>query len=428
MNTFKLIVLFVLASAFEVDAQLTLETCRQKARDHYPLTRQYGLIEQTAQFTVDAANKGYLPQVSVSVRASYQSDVTAIPESLSQILSQMTGREVTFPTLSRDQYQLVVEANQLIWDGGAIAVQNKITSSGSEVEKQKLEVDLYALNERVDQLFFGILLIDEQLLQTQTLKSDLQTSYNRLKACYDNGVANLSDLDVIKVEQINVVQRETEMKSNRQAFWTMLSTLIGLPSGEIIPLLKPEIPSAFSENQINRPELNLFEAQNNWYDSQKSLIGVANRPRIGAYLQGGYGQPGLNMFSTGFSPYYLCGIRLSWSLSGLYTQKNNLGKLAVGKQQVDLQKETFLFNTQLKINQQTAEIQKLRTLINNDTDIICLRTSIKQVAASKVENGTLTATDLVREINAEDQARRLKSLHETQLLMAIFNLKNTTNN
>jgi len=177
-----------------------------------------------------------------------------------------------------------------------------------------------------------------------------------------------------------------------------------------------------------RPELMLFDAQNKLYDSQKMLINAGNMPRIGAFIQGGYGQPGLNMFADGFSPFYIGGLRLSWALSGFYSQKNNIAKLELGKNAVDVQRETFLFNTNMKVNQQKTEIEKLQSLMVNDEEIIQLRTRIKTAALAKVENGTLTSTDLVRELNAETQAKLSKSLHEIQLLMAIYNLKNTVNN
>ena len=429
MRTLILVFLFAFTFQNRVEAQLTLSDCHEKARANYPLVQQFGLIEHTVQYNISNANKAYLPQIALSARASYQSDVTQIPESLGQILSQMTGREVTFPTLSRDQYQAVAEVSQLIWDGGVVSAQKELALAGSVIEMQKLEVDLFALNERINQLFFGVLLLEEQLKQTEILKSELLVNSDRIKACIQNGVANQTDLDVIKVEQLHAAQRETEIKSTRNAYLIMLSAFTGIVINESTTLVKPEINrEVLKQTTINRPELILFDSQLQLYDTQKLLLNAGTRPKIGAFVQGGYGQPGLNMFSDGFSPYYIGGIRFSWNLSGFYSQKNNINKLNIDKTMVDVQRETFLFNTNLKIQQQHEEISKLQNLIYNDDEIIHLREKIKNAATAKVENGTLTATDLVREINAENQARNLKSLHEMQLLMAIFNLKNTINN
>lgn len=429
MKTIIQLIIVMLVIPLFSQAQLTLETCRLKARENYPLVKQFGLIEQTGQYNINNARKGYLPQISVSAKASYQSDVTQIPESLEKMLSQMAGREVAFAKLSRDQYQAVIEANQLIWDGGVISAQNKITQTGAEIDRQKLEVELFTLNERINQLFFGVLLLEEQLKQTELLKYELQTNYNKLKAGIQNGVANQTDLDVLKVEQLNVLQRETELKSTHVAYITMLSAFTGMEIDENTSLEKPQFDfSVLNKTSNKRPELELFDAQYTLFENQKLLLNAANRPRIGAFIQGGYGQPGLNMFADGFSPFYIGGIRLSWALNGFYSQKNNVAKLELGKNAVDVQRETFLFNTNLKVTQQTSEIEKLKAIMANDEEIIQLRMQIKNAALAKVENGTLSTTDLVRELNAENQARLSKSLHEIQLLMAIYNLKNTVNN
>nr|MBP6661878.1 TolC family protein [Paludibacter sp.] len=376
--------------------------------------------EQTAQYNISNANKGYLPQLTLSAKGTYQSQVTKLP---------ITIPNVTIPGLSKDQYQAVVEANQVIWDGGAISAQKKITNANAEVEKQKLEVDLYALNERINQLYFGILLLKEQLRQNDILQNELQTNYNRVASYKQNGVANQSDLDALKVEQINAQQRGTELHITQKSYFIMLSALTGLTIDTKTELIKPEINLASLNTTVNhRPEIGLFDAQNKLFENQKELLNAGNRPKIGAFVQGGYGKPGLNMLTNAFSDFYIGGIRLSWNLSGFYTQKNNLNKIEVSKKAMDVQKETFLFNSDLKTKQQQTEIEKLKSTLANDDEIIRLRGNIKKSATTKVDNGTLTITDLIREINAEDQAKQLKSLHEIQLIMNVYQLKNNINN
>ena len=402
---------------------LTIENCQEKAKANYPLVKQYGLIEQTARYNISNANKGNLPQLSLSAKATYQSAVTSIPA----VLGQKLG--ITLPSLAKDQYQAVLEASQIIWDGGVISSQNKITNAGTEVEKQKLEVDLFALKDRVNQLFFGILLLSEQLKQNDILNNDLLTNYDRLVAYKQNGIANQSDIDAIRVEQLNANQREDDLKSTRKTYCMMLTTLTGLDINDQSEFIKPFTDISILKDTTNhRPELNLFEAQNKLYESQKSLLSAGNLPKLGAFVQGGYGQPGLNMFTIGFSPFYIGGLRLSWNISGLYTQKNNITKLDLSKKTVDIQKETFLFNNRLVTKQQQAEIEKLRSTINNDNEIISLRQNIKKSTSAKLENGTATTSDLIRDINAENQALLLKSLHDIQLLLTVYQLKNNINN
>jgi len=426
-------ILFILLSVtcqLGLNAQsLTVETCQEKAKANYPLVKQYGLIEQTAKYNISNANKGFLPQLTLSAKATYQSDVTEIPSSLGTVLSALTHQPFSFPSLPKDQYQAVLEASQVIWDGGIISSQNKITKVGVEIEKQKLEVDLYTLKDRVNQLFFGILLLNEQFQQNEILKKDLQTNYDRLNAYKENGVAQQSDVDAIKVEQLNANQRTSDLNNTRKTYSILLSALTGLDINDKTELKKPQVDlTILKDSIVRRPEIGLFDAQNRLYDNQKNLVLSGNLPKIGAFVQGGYGQPGLNMFAGGFSPFYIGGVRLSWNISGFYTQKDNLNKLDISKKNVDIQKETFLFNNNLVTKQQQNEITKLQSTISNDDEIIRLRQNIKKSTTAKLENGTTTVSDLIRDVNAENQALQLKSLHEIQLLMNVYQLKNNTNN
>ncbi|MBP7507334.1 MAG: TolC family protein [Prolixibacteraceae bacterium] len=429
MKAVPLIFFILFVMSYKANSQISIEDCQEKARLNYPLIRQYGLIDENEKLAISNANKGYLPQVTVSAKATYQSDVTVIPSSLGQILSQMTGREVTFPELSKDQYQAVLEINQLIWDGGIISANKKISNVDAEVSGRKLEVDLYALKERISQLFFGILIIDSQLKQNDLFKEELEKNSEKVNALIRNGIASQAELDIIKVEQINSLQREIELKSTGKAFMNMLAAFTGMKIDESTIFVTPDLSDPdFGNLIIKRPELYLFESQNKLIDIQKSLLYASNYPKVGLFLQGGYGQPGLNMFSEGFHPYYIGGVRFSWNLNGFYNQKNNLGKLENSKRNLDIQKEIFLFNVKQKITQQEEEIKKLKSVVVNDYEIVKLRENIKNISSAKLENGTLTVTDLVREINAENQARLLKSIHEIQLVMSIYNLKNNINN
>jgi outer membrane protein TolC len=400
-------------------AQLTIESCQQKARDNYPLIKQFGLIEQTRNFNLENAAKGYLPQISVSGKVTYQSDVTEIPTSI-------PGQQID--GLTRDQYQAVAEISQVIWDGGVIRSQNKLTEASAEVEKQTLEVDLYTLKERVNQLFFGILLIKEQLKQNDLLQKELQTAYERVSAFIKNGVANEADLDVIRVEQLKVKQQRIGLTASGKSYREMLSALIKEPVSDETLLARTGkiLPAADLVN--NRPELLLFNARRNLMESQKNTLNAVNKPKLGAFLQGGYGKPGLNMLKNEFSPFYIGGIRLSWNFGGYYTFKNNLAKIGINQQSVDAQRETFLFNNNLVSVQQKNEISRVLEIITQDDEIIRLRTNIKHSSEAKVANGTLSVSDLVREINAENLAMQEKSIHEIQLMLLVSNLRNTLNN
>ncbi|MBP8945688.1 MAG: TolC family protein, partial [Paludibacteraceae bacterium] len=367
---------------------LRLDTCQKKAKENYPLLKQYGLIEKTADYNLSNANKAYLPQVSLLAKATYQSDVTAIPENLGQVLTQLSGQPVSFPVLSKDQYQAALEVNQLVWDGGVVNAQKKMIKASSEAEKQKLEVDLYALNDRINNLFFGIMLIKEQLNVNRILQDELARNYQRMQSYLKNGLIQQADLDAVKVEQINAAQQETDLKSILKSYCQMLSVFTGLQVNENTELEKPLLPVVNENIQNKRPELSLFDSQKNVLESQKKTIVAGNLPKIGLFIQGGYGRPGFDFFNNDFTSFYIGGVRLSWNISGFYTQKNELKKIETGQKNVDIMKETFLFNTNLLTTQQLNEIDKLRSTLKNDEEIILLRNNIKKAAEAKFQNGT----------------------------------------
>jgi len=407
--------------------RLTLDSCQSKARSRYPLTQQYGLIEKTTDVTLSNASKAYLPQLSVSAKATYQSDVTQIPSELGDILSSVSGRPVHFSALSQDQYQAVVEISQLIWDGGAINAQKKSALAASEADQRQVDVSLYTLKDRINNLFFGVLLMEEQQKQLTLLKEELATNLQRAEALKNNGVAMPTDLDMIRVEQLNVEQRELEVASARKSYLQVLSAFIGIPYSSGMSLEKPVLPQLVDAPTSNRPEMRLFDAQINLMESQQDALKAANRPKIGLFAQGGYGRPGLNMFINSFSPFAIGGIKLSWQLGGLYTLKNNRQKISLNQEQVTVQRETFLFNNKLQDTQQLNEIEQLRETLKNDDELIRLRSGIKKSAEAKWSNGTLTTSDLMREVTAENLARQTKSLHEIQLYLATYQLMATTN-
>lgn len=414
------ITLIIILGAFllPVSAQVTIDNCQSKARENYPLIRRYDLISHSKEYTLSNAGKAYLPQLSLTAKASYQSDVTRLP-------IEVPGIDV--PSLSKDQYNAYLELNQAIWDGGVVRSQRKIANVNAEVEEQQLNVDIYALEDRVNQLFFGILLLNEQLVQNKILQDELQRNYRTVSSYMENGTANQADLDAVKVEELKAKQNRVQIESTRKSYVEMLSYMIGETIDLQSVFVKPEANLLVS-NEINRPELLLFESQNKLFESQKRMVKTAYMPKVNLFLQGGVGRPGLNMLDPDFDTYYMGGVRLSWNFGALYTQKNDIRKLEVSQENVLTQKEIFLYNTHLQITQENQEIRQLKDMMQYDDAIIALRENVKKSAEAKVANGTMTVIDLMHEISQENLARQDKIAHEIQLLMAVYNLKNTTNN
>lgn len=400
--------------------QVTLEECQRKTQDNYPLVRQYGLVEKTKEYNLENAARGYLPQFALSVKASYQSEVTEIPVKLPGV--DLKG-------LPKDQYQVMLELQQKIWDGGGVRMKKKQTTAEAEVEKEKLNVDMYALNSRVNDLYFGILLLDEQLKQNALLQDELERNYRQISAYVENGIANQADLDAVKVEQLNTRQKRVELVSSRSAYLKMLSLLIGEELSQETVLEKPVPQSSdiLAISEIRRPELSLFDAQGAGLQVQEKALNVRHLPQLGLFVQGAYGNPGLNMLKNEFSPYYIAGVRLSWNFGSLYTLKNDRRVIENKRQQLDTNRDVFLFNTRLEMTQQDQAIRSLEKQMQDDNEIIRLRTNIRKSAEAKVANGTLTVTEMLRELTNESLARQSKALHEIQRLMGIYQLKYTTN-
>jgi outer membrane protein TolC len=307
-----------------------------------------------------------------------------------------------------------------------IKQQRSLIRANSETEKQKIEVELYKLKERINQLYFGILLIDAQLEQTELVKKDIQTGIDKTNAAITNGTALKSNADNLKAELLRADQRAIELKANRKGFIDMLAIFIKIPINESTKLTKPAVQQLIP--QINRPELKMFDMQQKAISIQNKLITTKNLPKAGLFFQGGYGRPALNQLSNDFSPYYIGGIKLNWNFGGLYTAKNDRNLLKINRQNIDVQKDIFVFNTDLTLSQQNSEANKYQQLIGSDTEIISLREKVKQTAKSQLENGTITTNDYLIYINAEDQARQNLLLHQVQLGLAQYNYQTTSGN
>lgn len=396
---------------------LTLDNCLEKAKQNYPLIKQYTLIEKTKEFSIAKAQKGYLPQFNVAGQATYQSDVTRVPISLPNM---------DIPTMSKDQYRLYGEVSQSITDLFTVKDQKEFINNKSEIETQKTEIELYKLRERINNLYFGILLIDAQIKQTELLKKDIQSGIEKNNVAIANGVALKSTADNLKAELLKVDQRTIELKVTRKGYADMLALFIGNPIDENTVLEKPH--RQMLTNTINRPELRLFDLQKKSFDVQKKLITNKNMPRVSVFFQGGLGRPALNMLDNDLKGYYIGGLRLIWNITGFYTYKNEKKTLALNQSFIDIQRETFLFNTNLVLKQQNADIAKMQDLIETDKSIVTLRESVKNTTQNQLTYGTATTNDYLIAVNAEDQAKQSLILHEIQLLMTEYNAQTTAGN
>ena len=438
----KILILSVAAVCITAQGQ-TLEECWRAAEQNYPLIRQYDLIEKTKLLTLANIQKGWLPQVSAQAQATYQSDVTAWPD---EMKTMMTGMGVDMKGLKKDQYRIAVDVQQTIYDGGTISNQKTIALEQANVQSAQTEVNLYAVRRRVNEMYFSLLMLEEQMQLNRDLQELLAGNERKLKAMVKGGTAAESDWKNIRAERLNVVQQATTLESQKRMLTAMLFTFCGfappsaperlrvgeLCSGMGATIVKPAIVPPSGGEGGTRPEMRLFDAQLRLTDAQEQGLKSALMPRLGIFAQGYYGYPGLNMFQDmmrhRWSLNGMIGARLTWNIGALYTHKNDKAKLQLQRQLTETNRDVFLFNNRLEQIQQQEEIARYQKLMADDEEIIALRSAVRKAAESKLAHGIIDVNDLVREINLENAARVQRSIHEIEMLKEIYDNKFTTNN
>lgn len=419
-----LLLSFIYCSSFV--ASQTLEECQMAAERNYPLIAQYDLIQKTRDLTVANIQKGWLPQVSASAQATYQSDVTAWPDAMKSMMQQM-GLEMR--GLKKDQYRVGIDVQQTVFDGFAIKTQKAVAREQGHVQAAQNEVNIYNVRKRVNEMYFSLLLLDEQI----QLKDDLQQLFSgneqKLVAMVKGGTAAESDMMNVRAERLNVAQQLVSLESQRRTLQMLLSTFCGL---EVKDVQKPAVSVSESLPADNlRPEMKTFDAQLGLLNAQEKALDASLMPRLGIFAQGFYGYPGYNLFEDMMSHRWglngMIGARLTWNIGSLYTRKNDKAKLQLQREMTESNRDVFLFNNNLEQIRQTEDISRYRQLMANDEEIIALRSSVRKAAESKLSHGIIDVNDLVREINAENAARVQQSIHEIEMLKEIYDNKFTTN-
>ena len=415
-----------LLAGLSAGAQVTLDECRRLARKHYPEIRQYDLVHRTEEYTLSNARRAWLPQLSFAVQATWQTEVPSFPNALAGMLAQ---QGIDMPGMNKDQYKAALELNQTLWDGGKSEADKRIARAEAAEQARSADVDLYALQGRVDNLFFGILLLDERIAQTRLTLDLLRSNLEKVRALQRNGVAMQSDADAVEAELLTVNQQLTQVTASRDSYRRMLEIFTGRPlDGE--QLERPDASEPRSM-ESSRPELALFDATADKLTAQERLVKAATRPCFGLFAQGYYGYPGMDYFQSMMSPDWswnaMAGVKMSWNFGAYYTRKNSLAKLRTAKEQVEVQREIFLFNTRLQTAEESGDIARLRKALADDDRIVALRRSVREAAESKLRNGVIDTDDLLRKITDEAAAATARSAREIELLKTIYELKHTIN-
>lgn len=410
----------------QMSAQVTLEECIALAEENYPIISKYDLLEQTKEVNLSNINKGWLPQINLYGQGTVQNDTPSLPESLTNIINQ-TGTNIA--GLNEWQYRIGADISQNIWDGGTSKVHRKIERAEDAERQAAIDVQLYAVRERVEDLYFGILLMDAQIEQVKNMQLLLQSNLDKLRIMQSNGTAMQSDVDMVEAEYLGTVQQLTQAESASQSYRNVL----GLFMGKSIVGQKLVKPEAFIPQDLmpSRPELKYFEKQLQTNEARNASITANMMPKIGLFAQLYYGYTGFdyfeNMMNRNPSFNILAGVKLSWNIGALYNKKNDRMKLKLSSDNINVERDIFLFNINLQSRSQLDHIDELKAVIKNNDRIVELRANVRKAAESQLDNGVIDATALLTKLTDEKQARLTAAYHEIQLLQSIYELKYTLN-
>lgn len=425
LRLYLLMVLSLFVSV-QMSAQVTLEECIALAEENYPIISKYDLLEHTKEVNLSNINKGWLPQINVYGQGTVQNDTPSLPESLTNIINQ-TGTNIA--GLNEWQYRIGADISQNIWDGGTSKVHRKIERAEDAERQAAIDVQLYAVRERVEDLYFGILLMDAQIEQVKNMQLLLQSNLDKLRIMQSNGTAMQSDVDMVEAEYLGTVQQLTQAESASQSYRNVL----GLFMGKSIVGQKLVKPEAFIPQNMmpSRPELKYFEKQLQTNEARNASITANMMPKIGLFAQLYYGYTGFdyfeNMMNRNPSFNILAGVKLSWNIGALYNKKNDRMKLKLSSDNINVERDIFLFNINLQSRSQLDHIDELKAVIKNNDRIVELRTNVRKAAESQLDNGVIDATALLTKLTDEKQARLTAAYHEIQLLQSIYELKYTLN-
>lgn len=419
----KFIVAILLILASTTTAQ-TLEECQKAAEKNYPLIKQYGLIAQTTELTVSNIQKEWLPKIAVSAQATYQSNVMAWPERIQSIYQQMG---LTMKGLKKDQYKMAIDLQQTLYDGGTIASKQAIARQEAKVQETENQTKLYQVHHRVNEMYFALLLLNEQIKLNNNVKSLLLANENKLAAMVKSGTAATSDLDNVRAERLSAEQQYTSLKAEQQMLQHILTIFCGIKVENV------QKPTPISTDTLtnNRPELQLFNSKLKLSEAQEKALNTRLHPTLALFAQGYYGYPGMNMFNDMIEHKWrlngIVGVKLSWNVGALYTRKNDKARLRLQRELIENERKVFLFNNSMEQIRQNSNINRFKTMMQTDKEIIALRTNVRKAAESKLLHGIIDVNSLLREINNENAAKVQWAIHEIDMLKEMYNLKYTNN-
>jgi outer membrane protein TolC len=413
MKRVLLFILLVVSYPLFAQDTITLTYCYQQAEKNYPLSRQMDLLNQSNGLKISNLNKNYLPQMNLNGSVSLQSEVTqfAIP--------RIAGLPpIESPTISKDWYKLTLDVNQSIYEGNITSYQKKIENSSLQADQKSLQVELYKLKDRINQIYLTIFLLQESESLLKTNQDRLNSKLKEVRSAVNNGVQLASNADALEAELIRIDQQLIENRIDRTTSFKMLSELTSTAISETSVLILPVMTISSYPFENKRFENELFDIQQTKIGLMKNMVTTRWNPKFFAFGQLGYGRPSLNMLSNDFTPWWLFGAKLTWNFFNWNQNKNDKKIFDIQNDIVRAQQETFDKNLKISTEKEISEIMKLSEILAKDEDIIVLRTRISKSASSQLDNGVITSSDYITRLNEETQSKLNLELHKIQLVKA----------
>lgn len=409
----KIVAIIILFITFAANAQqtLSLEDCYTLANKNYPIAKQTDLLKQKSAIDIDALNTGKLPKIDLNAQATYQSEVTQFPIKLPN---------VTVNPANKDQYRATLDVNQLLYNGGTIDANAKLKEAQTKTLQQQVEVNLYQIKTKINQLYFSVLLLQERKAILISKQEQLSSKIKEVKTGVKFGAILPASEKVLEAENLKIKQQLTEIQFDKKRMLENLATLIFSPIPENTILVKPSISFDFTKDNI-RPELKLFDLQNEQIEISKEVISKNSLPKVNAFGQAGYGNPGLNMLDNSFQTFYMVGLKANWNVFDWNKSKSEKQALSISENIVTTEKETFLLNNNLQVQEMENEIKKSEEIIKTDSEIISLREYVVKSSDAQLRNGVITSSEYLVELTNLYEAKNNQKSHEIQLALAKAN-------
>jgi len=430
-NYFLIICLFFTANLLIGQDSISLQDCYDFTMKNHPIIQQKGIYSEISEKNIKNINSNYLPNFSISGQATYQSDVTSFNIEMPTIPGIGKTPSPQTPTVNQDQYKITADVNQVIYNGGIINISKELENTDFKVKTKEVEVNFYKIKQNINEVYFNILILQENIIALNLLKSDINDKILSVSSGVKNGILMQSNLNILKAELLKIEQTIIDIEYNKYALLEVLSRLTSMNFDNNSILSLPNV-NMFSleknDTVLNRPEIELFKLNKQKIEVSNKLIQSKYTPSLFGFAQLGYGNPGLNMISNSFDSFYIVGAKLSWDIINWNKNKRDSQILKLNSSLIDNNIQIFIKNNNIELAKSKADIEKFESLISKDNDIIALRENITKSYVSQLENGIITANDYITEKNEETKAKINLSTHKIQLVKSKINYKTIMGN